>query len=113
MQVLTGFKKFKPTPTSNNTIIYYKGHPRLISTKTVRQNSTFKHKKIMRLYLKKAFNIFAILYIIFSIMFDLNNTKYHVHYTKRFKNEFKKALKQGKDETKLLEVLNVLANGVN
>lgn len=44
-------------------------------------------------------------------MFDLKNTKYHVQYTSRFKKEFKKALKQGKDETKFLEVLKVIANG--
>lgn len=44
-------------------------------------------------------------------MFNLKNTKYHVQYTNRFKKEFKKALKQGKDETKLLDVLKVIANG--
>jgi len=44
-------------------------------------------------------------------MFDLENTKYHVQYTSRFKKEFKKVLKQGKDENKFLEVLNVIANG--
>lgn len=31
-------------------------------------------------------------------MFDLENTKYHVQYTSRFKKEFKKVLKQGKDD---------------
>ncbi len=31
--------------------------------------------------------------------------------TSRFKKAFKKALKQGKDENKFLEVLNVIANG--
>ncbi len=44
-------------------------------------------------------------------MFDLKNTKYHVQYTSRFKKEFKKVLKQGKDEHSFLKVLNVLANG--
>ena len=44
-------------------------------------------------------------------MFDLKNTKYQVQYTSRFKKEFKKALKQGKDETKFLEVLKIIANG--
>lgn len=44
-------------------------------------------------------------------MFDLYNTKYHVQYTNRFKKEFKKVLKQGKDENKFLEVLNIIANG--
>ncbi len=44
-------------------------------------------------------------------MFDLENTKYHVQYTNRFKKEFKKLLKQGKDEAKFLEVLKVIANG--
>lgn len=45
-------------------------------------------------------------------MFDLKNTKYHVKYTSRFKKEFKKVLKQGKDENKFLEVLKVIANGL-
>ena len=44
-------------------------------------------------------------------MFNLEKTKYNVQYTSRFKKEFKKALKQGKDENKFLEVLNVIANG--
>ena len=44
-------------------------------------------------------------------MFDLEKTKYHVQYTSRFKKEFKKLLKQGKDENLFLEVLNVIANG--
>ena len=44
-------------------------------------------------------------------MFDLENTKYHVQYTSRFKKEFKKVLKQGKDENLFLEVLNSIANG--
>lgn len=44
-------------------------------------------------------------------MFNLENTKYHVQYTSRFKKEFKKILKQGKDEKLFLEVLNFIANG--
>ena len=44
-------------------------------------------------------------------MFNLENTKYHVQYTSRFKKEFKKILKQGRDENLFLEVLNVIANG--
>ena len=44
-------------------------------------------------------------------MFNLENTKYHVEYTSRFKKEFKKVLKQGKDEEKFLEILNFIANG--
>lgn len=44
-------------------------------------------------------------------MLDLKNTKYQVQYTSRFKKEFKKALKQGKDEKQFLEVLKVIANG--
>jgi len=44
-------------------------------------------------------------------MLDLKNTKYHVKYTNRFKKEFKKALKQGKDENLFLDVLKVIANG--
>lgn len=44
-------------------------------------------------------------------MFNLENTKYHVQYTSRFKKEFKKILKQGKDENLFLEVLNFIANG--
>jgi len=44
-------------------------------------------------------------------MLDLKNTKYHVKYTSRFKKEFKKVLKQGKDENLFLDVLKVIANG--
>ena len=44
-------------------------------------------------------------------MLNLKNTKYCVQYTSRFKKEFKKILKQGKDEKLFLEVLNILANG--
>lgn len=44
-------------------------------------------------------------------MFNLEKTKYHVQYTSRFKKEFKKILKQGKDEKLFLEVLNAIANG--
>lgn len=44
-------------------------------------------------------------------MLDLKNTKYCVQYTSLFKKEFKKILKQGKDESNFLEVLAVIANG--
>lgn len=44
-------------------------------------------------------------------MNDLKNTKYYVQYTSRFKKDFKKVLKQGKDENKFLEVLDIIANG--
>lgn len=44
-------------------------------------------------------------------MNELKNTKYYVQYTSRFKKDFKKVLKQGKDENKFLDVLNVIANG--
>lgn len=44
-------------------------------------------------------------------MIDLKNTTYNVQFTSRFKKEFKKVLKQGKDENLFLEVLGVIANG--
>ena len=44
-------------------------------------------------------------------MFKKNNTKYEVRGTIRFKKQFKKSIKQGKDISKLVEVLNVLGNG--
>lgn len=44
-------------------------------------------------------------------MIKLENTKYQVHFTSRFKKEFRKVLSPGKDEDKLLEVLKFLANG--
>lgn len=44
-------------------------------------------------------------------MLGLENTKYEIAYTSKFKKQFKKVLKQGKDENKLVEVLKVLANG--
>ena len=40
-----------------------------------------------------------------------NNTKYEVRGTIRFKKQFKKSIRQGKDISKLVEVLNVLGNG--
>ena len=45
-------------------------------------------------------------------MFDLKNTKFDVQYTSKFKKDFKKVLKQGKNENKFLEVLSKLANGL-
>lgn len=44
-------------------------------------------------------------------MLDLKDTKYKVKVTSNFKKNFKKVLKQGKDEKKFLEVLLSLANG--
>lgn len=44
-------------------------------------------------------------------MFDLENTKYEIAYTSKFKKQFKKAFKQGKDINKFIDVLVVLANG--
>ena len=47
------------------------------------------------------------------MMSYLKNAKYQIQYTSRFKKEFKKIIKQGKDEIKFLEVLNIIANGGN
>lgn len=44
-------------------------------------------------------------------MFNLTETKYRVQYTNRFKKEYKKVLKQGKDESLFLETLSFIANG--
>ena len=44
-------------------------------------------------------------------MIGIENAKYEVKGTTRFKKQLKKAVKQGKDVNKLLKVLNVLANG--
>ena len=41
----------------------------------------------------------------------LENTKYEVEGTSKFKKQVKKIVKQGKDINKLIEVLNVLSNG--
>ena len=45
-------------------------------------------------------------------MFNLENTKYEVHYTNLFKKQYKKVTKQGKDIKKFLCILEVLANGL-
>lgn len=44
-------------------------------------------------------------------MLNLQNTKYEVKFTSQFKKDFKRILKQGKDENKFLDVIKVLANG--
>ncbi len=44
-------------------------------------------------------------------MFEIDNTKYTIKGLKKFKDQLKKAIKQGKDINKLVEVLKVLANG--
>lgn len=44
-------------------------------------------------------------------MKEIDNTKYEVKGTSRFKKQLKKVIKQGKDINKLIEVLNILANG--
>ena len=43
--------------------------------------------------------------------FKFENTKYNIEITSRFKNEYKKIRKQNKDINKLIEVLEILANG--
>ena len=44
-------------------------------------------------------------------MLGLVNTKYEIISTSKFKKQFKKIIKQGKDISKFIEVLNVLASG--
>lgn len=44
-------------------------------------------------------------------MLGLVDTKYEIISTSKFKKQFKKVIKQGKDISKFIEVLNVLANG--
>lgn len=44
-------------------------------------------------------------------MINLKKTKYNVQYTSRFKKDFKRMLKQGKDEQLFLNVLDFIANG--
>ena len=44
-------------------------------------------------------------------MMGLENTKYEVKGTSKFKKQLKKIVKHGKDINKLIEVLNVLSNG--
>ena len=43
-------------------------------------------------------------------MDNLENTKCGIRFTNRFKKEYKKMIKQGKDNKKFLEVLSKLAN---
>lgn len=40
-----------------------------------------------------------------------NDFKYEVQYTSQFKKNFKKVLRQGKDEKKFIDVLEKIANG--
>ena len=44
-------------------------------------------------------------------MFTLENTKYELKGTKKFKKQLKKVVKQGKDISKLILVIGKLANG--
>ena len=44
-------------------------------------------------------------------MLGIENTKYEIKGTSIFKKQLKKAIKQGKDIKKLIEVLNKLSNG--
>ena len=44
-------------------------------------------------------------------MLSLENTKYEIKGTSKFKKQLKKVIKQGRDINKLIEVLNVLSNG--
>ncbi len=44
-------------------------------------------------------------------MLELENTKYAIKGLTKFKKQLKKAIKQGKDINKLIEVLKILANG--
>ena len=43
--------------------------------------------------------------------FNLKKTKYDIEITSRFKNDYKKIRKQNKDITKLIKVLEILAEG--
>lgn len=43
--------------------------------------------------------------------FNFDKAKYDIEITSRFKSEYKKIKKQGKDINKLIDVLETLANG--
>ena len=43
--------------------------------------------------------------------FNFDNAKYDIEATSRFKSDYKKIRKQGKDINKLIRVLEILANG--
>ena len=43
--------------------------------------------------------------------FNFENAVYDIQITSKFKNDYKKITKQGKDINKLIEVLETLANG--
>lgn len=44
-------------------------------------------------------------------MINTIDTKFEIHLSKKFKKNYKKLLKQGKDMTKLTKVVKTLANG--
>ena len=41
----------------------------------------------------------------------MNKTKYEIHYTKKFKKQYKKVVKQNKDLKKLRYIVETLSNG--
>lgn len=43
--------------------------------------------------------------------FEFDNAKYDIEITSRFKRDYKKIRKQGKDINKLIKTLETLANG--
>lgn len=45
-------------------------------------------------------------------MFNLNNTKYNIIVTSKFKKQFKQMVKQNKDISKLIDVITKLANDI-
>lgn len=46
------------------------------------------------------------------MIFNFENAKYDIQITSRFKSDYKKIRKQGKDINKLISVLETLANGL-
>lgn len=47
------------------------------------------------------------------MIFNSDRTKYNLEITSRFKTDYKKVRKQGKDINKLIDVLDILASGKN